>query len=101
MKHPRHIAEIRVPMHTRDDPDGAKRDSRPQIRRLIERLAKKLDIDYDDLVELHISFGRVAAVYYDRNEGGQRYRDEFNKVVVKQKQIEVDTYTYLGDETEI
>lgn len=105
MKHPKHRIEHHVPMNDREGVEGGEgegpADSRPQIRRQLEHLCKGLGVEYVDLVELHISHNQVLMVTYDRNENGRLYRDEFNKVVTKQQRIEVDTYTFLGDEGDI
>jgi hypothetical protein len=100
MKKPRHEIEAQVAAHRRDAPEGETPPGglRPRIRRQLERICKALDVEYDDLVELHVSYNMVTAIYYDRNENGDLYRDEFNRVVTKPKRIPVDTFTFLGDE---
>lgn len=102
MKNPRHLVEVNIPMHDRDGEEGqGPKDLRPRIRRHLERICKSLGIEYADLVELHISYNRILLVTYDRNEQGELYRDEFNKVATKNERIEVDTYTFVGDEKDI
>jgi aryl-alcohol dehydrogenase-like predicted oxidoreductase len=102
MRDPRFLIETKVPMHQRDNPEGeGPTDSRPQIRRQMERIAKKLGLTYEDIVEMHFSYNTVTVVMYDRNEAGELYRDEFNRVVTKQQRIAIDTFTFLGDERDI
>lgn len=102
MRHPRHLIEHNVPRNRRDQPEGEEvPSSQPQIRRQLERLCKRLDIEFDDVVELHISHNLVLAVMYDRDKDNQLYRDEFNKVATKQVRLSVDTFSFVGDEGDI
>lgn len=103
MKRPRHEVEANVAAHRKDLPDGTAppEGSRPQIRRQLERICEALSVSYDDLVELHISHNMVTVISYAKNDNGDYYRDEFNKVVTRPMRIPVDTFTFLGDEKDI
>jgi hypothetical protein len=104
MKYPRHLIEVRVRPKSRDLPEGEVAEPLlPQIRRPMERLCKKLGVEfaYEDLVEMHIFYGYVTLIYYLRNEAGELYRDEQGKVATALKRIDVDTFTFVGDEKDI
>ena len=93
MRRPKHEIEAEVPH--RGTPGGS---SRPQIRRQVERICELIGLEFDDLQELHIQASTVNAVLYHRNDEGELYRDEFDKLAIRRVQIPVDVSTFLGDE---
>lgn len=107
MRLSRYVIEQRVPLKRAapggGHPEEAATDggSLPQIRRHIERICEKLGLRYEDICELHMSYGSILAVYYDRDEEGKLYRDDMNRVVTKQKRMPVDTFSFIGDEEDI
>lgn len=99
MRRPRHEIEAEVPIkHT--PPNGGP-DSRPQIRRQLERICESLSISYDDLVELHVKDSQVLAVVYARNDDDELYRDQFDRIAIRHIKVPIDVVTFKGDEGDI
>ena len=97
MRRPKHEIEASVPSRGTPAQPGQP-DSRPQIRRQLERICESLGLEYDDLLELHVVNESVNAILYDRTAEGELYRDEFNRVATRQVTIPVDLVSFLGDE---
>lgn len=76
-------------------------NSLPQIRRQVERICELLDIEFDDLDEMHIVPGQVTVTLYQRDARGELYRNDLDKIAIRQQRFPVDTSTFLGDERDI
>lgn len=100
MERPRHEIEAQVPTRRERPagPGGNSAPGRPKIRRQLERICEALDLNYADLIELQVKNETVSAILYDRNEKGELYRDEFDKVATRGAIVPVDTTTFRGDE---
>jgi hypothetical protein len=80
------------------DPTGHLLDSRPQIRRQVERICESLGVEFEALANLTIEPGVATVIFHLRNEAGEFYLNEFGKPAIDIRRIPIDTNTFLGDE---